>query len=177
MIAKGMFLSVPMESKICNLLFPGILQFEIILVKVRGCVYSIGGTTRPGQLGASGAREQWDLARKFCRRVSDFNRHQSVAISPDATVTLRTFLGRGGEEMRRASPSSGSISSAARFAETERVTGRRGGLMTSMDISSSLELASSSTIGSTLSVMEGAGSQNPTYQDLAGPPISTWFSR
>ena len=53
-----MFLSVPMGLKICNLLFPGILQFKIILVKVRGCVYSIGGTTRPGRLGTLGVREQ-----------------------------------------------------------------------------------------------------------------------
>jgi hypothetical protein len=62
----------------------------------------------------------------------------------DALPTLRTLVGCGEGEIDRLS--SPSISSAARFAETERVTGRRrGGLKTSTGISSSLELPTSSS--------------------------------
>ena len=72
--------------------------------------------------------------------------------------------------------SSDSISSAARFAETERVMGRRGGLMTSMDISSSLEQPGSSSMGGPL-VIGYTWSRNLTYRDLVGLPTLTSLSR
>ena len=60
-------------------------------------------------------------------------------------------MGRSGEEGGRSPPSA--ISAAGRFAETERVIGRRGGLMISTDMFSSLELSNSSSSASKLSIM------------------------
>ena len=68
--------------------------------------------------------------------------------------------------------SPGSISSAVRFAETERVTGLQGGLITSTDMSSSLKLSNSSST-SELSTVGDMRKRISTYRDPVILPILT----
>ena len=61
---KGMFQSMLMGSKVCNNLFPRILQFEVIPIEMRGHVDtdSARGAIHHDRLGALGVRKQRDLA-------------------------------------------------------------------------------------------------------------------
>ena len=106
------------------------------------------------------------------RRLVTGNSWQSRNL-PGFLMRLWTFLGHS--EVGDNGTLLSSISSAARFAETERVMGRceLWAPIASADMSSSLELSRSSTTAGELCVTVGIWGQRLTYQNLV--TVSTFL--